>query len=63
MVFSGFAEENMNIGSGVLAPRSGGGRKPPALDQETEGNLRLKSSLPLGQKPYSGAAGATAVMN
>ncbi|MGA8771201.1 MAG: hypothetical protein WB610_12620, partial [Rhodomicrobium sp.] len=34
MVFSGFAGENMNIGSEVLAPRSGGGRKPSGQEPD-----------------------------
>ena len=44
MVFSGFAGENMNIGSEALAPHSGG-RKPLALEQDSN-NLRPQSSAP-----------------
>jgi hypothetical protein len=62
MVFSGFAEENINNSSEVLAARSGSGRKPPALEQESE-NLHPKSSLPSGEEPDRSAAGAPAIMN
>jgi hypothetical protein len=62
MVFSGFAEENINNSSEVLAARSGGGRKPLALEQESE-NLRPKSSLPSGQEPDRSTVDAPAVMN
>jgi hypothetical protein len=62
MMFSGFAEENTNNSSEVLALRSGGGRKPLALEQESE-NLHPKSSLPSGQEPDRSPVDAPAVMN
>ena len=61
MVFSGFAEENIN-NSSYIAPRTGGGRKPLALEQEPD-NLRAQSSLPSGQMPDRSAVGAPAITN
>jgi len=62
MVFSGFAEENTNNRPDILAPRTGDGRKPLTLEQESE-NLRTQSSPPSGQEPDRSAADAPAVMN
>ena len=62
MVFSGFAGEDMNNSSEALAPHSGG-RKPLALEQDSN-NLRPQSSAPsASQEPDPSAAGATATMN
>lgn len=62
MVFSGFAEEDANKRSDTLAaPRTGDGRKPLALEQESD-SLRPQSSLPSGQKP-DGNSGAQAITN
>ena len=62
MVFSGFAEENTNNRPDILAPRTGGGRKPLALEQEPD-SVRPQSSLPSGQMPDRSAVHAPAIMN
>ena len=62
MVFSGFAEENINNRPDMLAPRAGVGRKPLALEQGSD-SLGPQSSLPSGQMPDHSTVGAPAVLN